>query len=66
LERLKDHLELTGATGAGFEMLSHAVKKTVDRRAIENSLSVLVQLIKAFPGSSFPLLASAGSSSAAD
>lgn len=48
VEHFKDHLELTVAAGACFEMLSHAVKHSVDRHAIENPLSVLIQFIKAF------------------
>ena len=53
IERFKDELKLTAATGAGFEMLSHADKHSFDRLAIENPLSVLVQLIKTFRAGHF-------------
>jgi hypothetical protein len=55
LERFKDKFELTGTTRARFEMLSHAAEKSVNRHAIENLLSVLVQLIKAFRAAHFHL-----------
>jgi len=47
-ERFQNQLVLTGATGACFKMLSHAVKHSLDRHSVENALSVLVQFIKAF------------------
>lgn len=48
LERFQHQFELTTATGASFQVLSHALKHSVDRRAIEDALRVLVQFIKAF------------------
>jgi hypothetical protein len=47
-ERFKDQLELTGATGACVEMLSHAIQHSVDWHAVKIPLSVLIKFIKAF------------------
>src|SRR5262249_51914491 len=47
-DRFKYHLELIIAKGACFKMLPDAVKHSVDRPAIEDPLSVLVQFIQTF------------------
>jgi hypothetical protein len=52
-ERFKHQIVLTGATGARFEMLSHAEKDAGERRFVVNALNVFIQFIKAFRTSEF-------------
>jgi hypothetical protein len=56
LERFQDQLEFSVAIRARFEMLSHSVKRSVDRLAVEDPLSVLVQLVEAFRAGQFNIL----------
>jgi hypothetical protein len=53
LERVQDQIELARAAGAGFEMFSHAHQHSVDWRAVEYPLRVLVQLIQTFRAGHF-------------
>src|SRR5262245_8943955 len=55
LERFQDQLELTRAAGAGFEVFAHAYQHSLDRRAVDSPLCVLVQLVKAFRAGHFRL-----------
>ena len=47
-ERFQYQLELTGATGAVFQVLAHAFEHSFERLAVEDALGVLVQFIQAF------------------
>ena len=47
-ERFQYQLELTSATGAVFQVLTHSFEHTFERLAVEDVLGVLVQFIQAF------------------
>ena len=55
VERFQDQIKLTRAAAAGFEVFAHAHQHSLDRRAVDNSLRVLVQLVKAFRAGHFRL-----------